>query len=42
MVNPGSSFSEWYGDGTFKMLLDNTLNPSDEKVYSFLDKVFGG
>lgn len=41
MVNPGSSFSEWYGDGTFKMLLDNTLNPSDEKVYAFLDKVFG-
>ena len=40
MVNPGSSFSEWYGDGTFRMLLDNTLNPSDEKVYEFLDKVF--
>ena len=39
-VNPGSSFSEWYGDGKFKMLLDNTLNPSDEKVYEFLDKVF--
>jgi len=41
MVNPGSKFSEWYGDGTFKMLLDNTLNPSDEVVYTFLDKVFG-
>jgi hexosaminidase len=40
-VNPGSSFSEWYGNGTFKMLIDNTLNPSDEKVYEFLDKVFG-
>jgi hexosaminidase len=39
-VNPGSSFSEWYGDGTFKMRIDNTLNPSDEKVYEFLDKVF--
>jgi hexosaminidase len=39
-VNPGSSFSEWYKDGTFKMLIDNTLNPSDEKVYEFLDKVF--
>jgi hexosaminidase len=39
-VNPGSSFSEWYNDGTFKMLIDNTLNPSDEKVYQFLDKVF--
>jgi hexosaminidase len=39
-VNPGSNFSEWFGDGTFKMLIDNTLNPSDEKVYEFLDKVF--
>jgi hexosaminidase len=39
-VNPGSSYSEWYGNGTFKMLIDNTLNPSDEKVYQFLDKVF--
>src|SRR5512133_964625 len=39
-VNPGSSFSEWYNDGTFKMMIDNTLNPSDEKVYAFLDKVF--
>jgi len=39
-VNPGSSFSEWFNNGTFKMKLDNTLNPSDEKVYEFLDKVF--
>ena len=39
-VDPGSPFSEWYGNGTFKMLVDNTLNPSDEKVYQFLDKVF--
>jgi hexosaminidase len=39
-VNPGSSFSEWYDNGTFKMKIDNTLNPSDEKVYVFLDKVF--
>lgn len=39
-VNPGTPFSEWYADGTFKMLIDNTLNPSDEKVYQFLDKVF--
>jgi hexosaminidase len=39
-VNPGSSFSEWYDNGTFKMKIDNTLNPSDEKVYEFLDKVF--
>ena len=40
-VNPGTQFSEWYGNGKFKMLVDNTLNPSDEKVYVFLDKVFG-
>jgi hexosaminidase len=39
-VNPGTPFSEWYGNGTFKMLVDSTLNPSDEKVYDFLDKVF--
>ncbi len=39
-VNPGTSFSEWYGNGTFKMLVENTLNPSEEKVYEFLDKVF--
>ena len=39
-VDPGSLFSEWYADGTFKMLKDNTLNPSDEKVYEFIDKVF--
>jgi hexosaminidase len=39
-VNPGSSFAEWHGDGTFTMFVDNTLNPSDEKVYEFLDKVF--
>jgi hexosaminidase len=39
-VNPGTRFSEWYGNGKFKMLIDNTLNPSDEKVYQFLDGVF--
>jgi hexosaminidase len=39
-VNPGSRFAEWYGDGTFKMLIENTLNPADEKVYEFVDKVF--
>jgi hexosaminidase len=40
MVNPGTNFAEWYGNGTFKMFVENTLNPSDEKVYEFLDKVF--
>jgi hexosaminidase len=39
-VNPGSNFAEWPGDGTFRMFIDNTLNPSDDKVYEFLDKVF--
>ena len=39
-VNPGTPFSEWYGNGTFRMKVENTLNPSDEKVYEFLDKVF--
>lgn len=39
-VNPGTSFSEWFGDGTFKMNIENTLNPADEKVYEFIDKVF--
>ena len=39
-VNPGTPFSDWYGNGTFKMKVENTLNPSDENVYEFLDKVF--
>lgn len=39
-VSPGHRFSEWYGNGKFKMLIDNSLNPSDERVYDFLDKVF--
>ncbi|MGR3811847.1 beta-N-acetylhexosaminidase [Jiulongibacter sp. NS-SX5] len=38
-VNPGSKFAEWPGDGSFKMLIENTLNPTDEKVYEFVDKV---
>ena len=39
-VAPGSKFSEWYGNGEFKILIENTLNPIDENVYKFLDKVF--
>ena len=39
-VNPGSKFAEWYDDGKFEMLIENTLNPTDEKVYEFADKVF--
>lgn len=39
-VNPGSKFAEWYSNGKFKMLIENTLNPADENVYEFIDKVF--
>jgi hexosaminidase len=39
-VNPGTKFAEWYAGGTFKMLIDNTLDPSNKKVYETLDKVF--
>ncbi|MEN8125699.1 MAG: family 20 glycosylhydrolase [Bacteroidota bacterium] len=39
-VNPGSKFAEWYDNGKFEMLIENTLNPADEKVYDFVDKVF--
>lgn len=39
-VTPGNTFAEWYGNGKFKMLVENALNPSDDKVYEFLDKVF--
>lgn len=39
-VNPGTEFADWWGNGTFSMKIENTLNPSDEKVYEFLDKVF--
>jgi hexosaminidase len=38
-VNPGTHFADWYGNGTFKMNIENTLNPSDEKVYEFMEKV---
>ncbi len=39
-VNPGSKFAKWYGDGKFEMLIENMLNPIDEAVYEFADKVF--
>ncbi len=39
-VNPGSNFATWFGNGKFEMHIDNTLNPTDENVYVFLDKVF--
>lgn len=39
-VNPGSNFAKWFDNGKFEMFIDNSLNPTDEKVYQFLDKVF--
>ncbi len=39
-VNPGTNFAEWFGNGKFKMLVDNTLDPSNEQVYEYLDKIF--
>lgn len=38
-VNPGAKFAEWFANGTFEMLIENTLNPADEKVYDFVNKV---
>ncbi|MFA0964438.1 beta-N-acetylhexosaminidase [Roseivirga sp. BDSF3-8] len=40
-VNPGSKFVNWLGGGKFEMFVDNTLDPTDEATYLFLDKVFG-
>jgi hexosaminidase len=40
-VNPGTEFATWYGDGHFEMHIDNTMDPTDENTYAFLDKVFG-
>ena len=39
-VSCGFKFSEWYGAGKFKMTIENMLNPSDEKVYETLDKIY--
>ena len=39
-VNPGSNFATWHGHGKFTMHIDNNLDPSNEKVYDFLDRVF--
>ena len=41
MVNPGAKFVDWYGNGKFKMNIENTLNPADPAVYAFLDMLFG-
>ena len=39
-VVPGSKFVDWQGGGKFEMLIENTLNPIDDNVYDFIDKVF--
>lgn len=39
-VNPGSRFATWFAGGGYEMYTDNSLDPSDERVYEFLDKVF--
>ncbi|MNJ87291.1 Beta-hexosaminidase [compost metagenome] len=39
-VSPGSSFAKWFPDRKFEMYIDNTLNPTSEETYVFLDKVF--
>lgn len=41
MVNPGAKIADWYDDGTFKMTVENTLNPADPAVYAFMDMIFG-
>ncbi len=38
-VNPGSSFAKWFPTGGFEIYTDNSLDPTDERVYTFLDKV---
>ncbi len=39
-VNSGEPFMDWSDTG-FSAMVDNTLCPANEKVYEFLDKVFG-
>ena len=39
-VNSGENFMVWPPSGHFYGLLDNTLCPANEKVYTFIDKVF--
>jgi hexosaminidase len=39
-VRSGEKIMEWPPSGHFYGLIDNTLCPANEKVYTFLDKVF--
>lgn len=38
-VNSGEKFMNWFNGG-FTAIVDNTLCPSNEKVYDYLDKIF--
>jgi hexosaminidase len=40
-VNSGEPFMVWPPSGHFYGLIDNALCPAKEKVYEFMDKVFG-
>jgi hexosaminidase len=40
-VHSGEKIMNWGGGGHFTAIVDNTLCPANEKVYTFLDKVFG-
>jgi hexosaminidase len=40
VVNSGDGFMDWHAGGKFTARIDNTLCPANEKVYTFLDKVF--
>lgn len=40
-VNSGEKHMNWLGGGKFTAIVDNTLCPANEKVYEFLDKVYG-
>jgi hexosaminidase len=39
-VDPGTDFAKWHPDGTFEMSIENTLNPTDDGVYEFVDNVY--
>ena len=39
-VGYGGKIMDWHGNGTFTAIVDNSLCPANEKVYTFLDKVF--
>jgi len=39
VVNSGEKFMEWPASGHFYGLVDNSLNPANENVYVYIDKV---